>query len=144
MKIANKRHIFKWIVISLAIIVCISVFATIIIFNSPAKTPELSSKTPVTTAVKTPLGIGLSSKIMFVGDVFWSRGVNTWSQTSPLKEAYPFSRLNEFHRDQYDAWVGNMECPSDPNVKSTVYQEDTLLQFNCPSTYLPELSKWFN
>jgi len=30
---------------------------------------------------------------------------------SPLKYTYPFSRLNEFNRDQYDAWISGIECP---------------------------------
>jgi len=144
MKIAKKHPIFKWLIISVVIIVGLSALAFALSLNNSAKAPDATSNARVTPVVTAPLEVGLTSKIMFVGDIFWSRGVNTWSGASPLKEAYPFSRLSEFHRDQYDAWVGNMECPADPNVKSTIYQEDTLLQFNCPSTYLPELAKWFN
>ena len=70
--------------------------------------------------------------------------MNTWAQASPLKEAYPFSGLSGFNRSDYDAWIGNMECPTDPNVQPTTHEEEELLMFNCPATYLPELAKWFN
>ncbi|HEX9153400.1 MAG TPA: CapA family protein [Candidatus Saccharimonadales bacterium] len=86
---------------------------------------------------------GVETKIMFVGDVFWGRAVNRTAQASALKEAYPFSRLNEFRRENYDAWVGDLECPSVPGVNQPYAQEVESLQFNCSSAYLPELAKWF-
>lgn len=78
-----------------------------------------------------------------MGDVFWGRYINDWSMKSPQKYAYPFSRLNEFHREQYDAWVGNLECPSVDGVQMTSAQMEATLTFNCDPAYLPEAAKWF-
>lgn len=86
----------------------------------------------------------IASKIMVVGDVFFSRYTNTAAIKSPLKYQYPFARLNEFHRDKYDAWVGDMECPVTDFPQPTAAEEEATLSFNCSDKYLPEMSKWFN
>jgi poly-gamma-glutamate synthesis protein (capsule biosynthesis protein) len=62
---------------------------------------------------------------------------------SKLKYAYPFSRLNEFHRDQYNAWISGLECPLKTGVNMTSAEEDSTLTFNCSPDYLPEAKKWF-
>jgi len=85
----------------------------------------------------------LESKALFMGDVYWGRYINEWSQKSPLKTAYPFSRLDEFHRDKYDAWVADLECPTVPSVHLTAAEEEETLNFNCDPSYLPEAAKWF-
>lgn len=84
-----------------------------------------------------------SSKMLVMGDVYWGRYINDWSQASPLKTAYPFSRLSEFERDKYDAWIADMECPLTNNPKVSSKEEDNTLQFDCSPSYLPEAKKWF-
>lgn len=91
---------------------------------------------PVTTA-------SVTSNILFTGNSFWGRNTNDWSMASPLKYAYPFSRLDEFHRDKYDAWVSGLECPTADDVHMTAAQMEVNLQFNCDPAYLGEASKWF-
>jgi poly-gamma-glutamate synthesis protein (capsule biosynthesis protein) len=86
---------------------------------------------------------GMSSRVLFMGDTYWGRGINLWSQRSPLKEAYPFSGFKDFGRENYDAWIANLECPSVPGVNQSYAVEVEKLSFNCPSTYLPEAAKWF-
>ncbi len=93
--------------------------------------------------VAPPAPIGLQSNILFMGDVYWGRYMNEWSLASPLKEAYPFSRLNEFRRSQYDAWVANLECPAVTGAHPTAAAEEATLNFNCPPSYVPEAAKWF-
>lgn len=88
--------------------------------------------------------VAASSRVLFAGDVFWGRRLNTWSQASPLREAYPFSGLHGFDRGSYDAWVANLECPTVPGVVPTEHEEERLLRFNCPVDYLPELARWFS
>jgi poly-gamma-glutamate synthesis protein (capsule biosynthesis protein) len=69
--------------------------------------------------------------------------MNDWAMDSPLKTAYPFSRLNEFHRDQYNAWITGLECPTKSGVHMTSAEMEVALQFNCSPDYLPEAAKWF-
>lgn len=84
----------------------------------------------------------LESHILIGGDVYWGRKMNDWSQQSPLKQAYPFSKLHEFGRDSYDAWIANLECPSVPN-KDQAAGDSSLTNFNCNPEYLTEAKKWF-
>ena len=93
--------------------------------------------------VKIPQPNSISSNVLFTGNTYWGRYINDWSMASPLKYEYPFSRLNEFHRDQYDAWISGLECPLVAGVSMTSAQEDSTLTFNCSPNYLPEAAKWF-
>ena len=107
-------------------------------FNKP-----IAATTVQTAPVPVPTASSLESKMLVMGDVYWGRYINDWSQASPLKYAYPFQRLNEFERDKYDAWIANMECPLTNNPKVSSAQEDTYLKFDCSPAYLPEAKKWF-
>ncbi len=80
---------------------------------------------------------------LYFGDVFWGRYVNDWAQASDLKEAYPFSGLADFNRDDYQAWIGSLNCPITDRQVSSAAQEETLT-FNCTPNYLSEAKKWFN
>ena len=92
---------------------------------------------PVVTATS------LESRMLVMGDVFWGRYINDWSQQSELTYAYPFSRLAEFEREKYDAWINDLECPITNNSKVSRAVEDTTLSFDCSPEYLPEAKKWF-
>src|SRR4051812_5989444 len=59
--------------------------------------------------------VSVSTNSLFFGNAFWGRYMNDWSMASPLKTAYPFSRLNEFNRKDYDAWITGLECPTVAN-----------------------------
>jgi poly-gamma-glutamate synthesis protein (capsule biosynthesis protein) len=85
-----------------------------------------------------------SSTMLFTGNIYWGRAIDAAAKKSEQKEAYPFSRLNEFHKDDYQAWIAGLECPTVPGVTPTVYEEETLLKFNCSAEYLPEAAKWFD
>lgn len=96
------------------------------------------------TTKAAPKPVSIKANTLFLGDVYWGRYMNKWSNDSPLKTAYPFSRLNEFNRDSYDAWIANLECPTVAGFSQTPAQEDATLSFNCSPDYLPEASKWFS
>ncbi|NTW62318.1 CapA family protein [Candidatus Saccharibacteria bacterium] len=96
-----------------------------------------------TIAPKTVQPRSVSSNVLFLGNTFWGRYVEDWSMASPLKYSYPFSRLNEFQRDKYDAWISGIECPIVASVHMTSAEQEQALQFNCSPNFLPEASKWF-
>ncbi len=103
---------------------------------------------PMQTMVQKPLpqrpyAVKASSNTLFTGNAYFSRYINDHAMQSELKFAYPFSRLGEFHREQYDAWVTGLECPTVAGLQQTSAQEDATLSFNCNPQYLPELAKWF-
>ena len=95
------------------------------------------------TAVVEAKAKSISSNVLFFGNTYWGRYINDWSMASSLKYTYPFSRLNEFHREDYDAWISGLECPTVAGVSLTSAEEDSTLAFNCSPDYLPEAAKWF-
>jgi len=80
--------------------------------------------------------------LLWFGFVFWGRYVNDWAMASELKEAYPFSRLSDFEKEKYNAWIAQLDCPITDRVIDSKTMDQTLM-FNCTSNYLPEASKWF-
>ncbi|MEI6850871.1 MAG: CapA family protein [Candidatus Saccharibacteria bacterium] len=92
---------------------------------------------------KAPQPKTISSNVLFFGNTFWGRYINDWSMASSLKYEYPFSRLSEFNRNQYDAWISGIECPTAVGVNMTSAEQEQALQFNCSPEYLPEVAKWF-
>ncbi len=97
----------------------------------------------IATSRPAPRAVAVQSNVLFTGNAYFSRYINDHAMKSELKFAYPFSRLGEFHRDQYDEWVTGLECPTVAGLQQTSAQEDATLSFNCNPQYLPELVKWF-
>src|SRR5664279_1179066 len=136
----NHKRGLWWAVIILTLLIAGGF--TINYLYQHAHSPEPDKNAPKAVVVEAKPQT-FSSNMLFMGDVYWGRYINDWSQASPLKTAYPFSRLNEFHRDQYDAWIADLECPTVNGVNITSATEDATLTFNCSPTYLPEAAKWF-
>jgi hypothetical protein len=142
------RYTRKHILIVVCAVVCIAaaIFAALMIVNRDSGDSDKSTTSQAgqqSEELFEPATGHIETRILFMGDMFWGRAVNKWAQASPLKEKYPFSRLGEFNRAGYDAWVANLECPSVPGVDQPYSLEVQSLLFNCPSTYLPEAAKWF-
>ncbi len=141
MKRVKRRTGWWWKAGALTLIgVVVLVGAFFVLWTPPQRAGAPSSNTDKKQSAQP---VGISSNALFFGNMYWGRYINDWSMKSPLKTAYPFSRLNEFHRDQYDAWVAGLECPTVAGVSMTSAEEDATLQFNCSPNYLPEAAKWF-
>lgn len=106
----------------------------------PVVQPTISSETRTSRPAQPRV---LTSRMLIMGNSFWGRYTNDWAMAHPLKQTYPFSRLNEFHRDQYDAWISGLECPTVPGLSISSAQMDETLAFNCDPSYLAEAAKWF-
>lgn len=123
------------------IIVAAAAFGTICVLGNRAESPQTAVETPQETPP--PVPVSIEANTLFLGDIYWGRYLNEWSMASELKTAYPFSRLNEFERGKYDAWIANLECPTVPGFTQTSAQEEATLSFNCNPEYLAEAAKWF-
>ena len=136
----GKRELLTPVVIILFAIIIIGLITAVFVYQATQnKEPEVSEvveKVP-------PIPVSIEAKTLFVGDTYWGRYVNDWAMASPQKTGYPFSRLGEFNRTSYDAWIANLECPTVPGFTQTSAQEDATLSFNCSPDYLPEAAKWF-
>lgn len=124
-----------------ALCTIIGVLVVLIVGNAAHSPARQQAHSPNDKPAARPVSV--SVRTLYFGNAYWGRYMNDWSMASPLKTAYPFSRLNEFHRDQYDAWIAGLECPTVAGFSQTSAQEDATLSFNCSPSYLPEAAKWF-
>ena len=136
----HKKKRFTLFLAILIILSSVAVLAWLFVSGLEQGTSEIQTQQTVKAE---PKPVSIKSNSLFTGNTFWGRNINQWSMASDLKTAYPFSRLNEFHRDQYDAWVTGLECPTVAGFSQTVAQEEATLSFNCSPDYLPEAAKWF-
>lgn len=141
MKLRDKRKWGKWITISIAgaLLITACVVLAILLTGHRAAAPT----TKDLDVVKPPAPTSLRSNSLFFGNAFWGRNINAWSQANELGYGYPFSRLNEFNRGDYDAWIAGLECPTVKGLDLTVAEQEATLSFNCPPEYVPEAAKWF-
>jgi poly-gamma-glutamate synthesis protein (capsule biosynthesis protein) len=137
----NKKNLLTLAILAAVIIAIGGIGCAAVYKFWPVETPK---PVAATKPVVKPHAVSAQSNTLFVGDIYLGRSVNVWAQASPLKYAYPFSKLSEFHRDTYNAWVANLECPTVAGLHLTPAQEEATLNFNCDPGYLPELAKWFN
>ncbi len=134
------RKIFVRTIISVGLVVGIGLATNFLLtrnLNQGAKNePQAQLPPPPTTT-------SVQTKMLFTGNVYWGRYINDWSMASELKFKYPFSRLDEFKRQDYNAWISGLECPLMPGLAFTSAQEEATLSFNCRPEYLPEAKKYF-
>ena len=115
---------------------------TLIFITNKPKVEEVQKSQ--TQRVTTPaVQQKITSSMLFVGEVFWGRGIEYFANRSPLKYAFPFSGLTTDVRSKYDNWIGDLECPVTTTDIPYQTQVDHL-QFNCRPEYLSEAKKWFN
>lgn len=82
----------------------------------------------------------ISGRYLLNGTVTWARAVE---QQARGDYHQPFSMLNTFNRDQYDAWSTDFECPITNNTVPYATQISKLI-FNCRPEFLPAAAKYFN
>ncbi len=82
----------------------------------------------------------VAGRYLFTGTTYWARAIETEAHGD---YAQPFSQLNTFHRDKYDAWQTDMECPVTNHVEPYADQVKLLI-FNCRPEFLPYFTKYFN
>lgn len=87
----------------------------------------------------------LHGRYLFNGTTVWARQVekDSLSANGTYDYAHPFSKLDSFNRENYDAWSTDFECPITNNIVPFRQQVDNLV-FNCRPEFLKEASKYFN
>ncbi len=103
--------------------------------------PKASTTTTQVTAA-TEKHEGITSHIMFAGDVNWGRFTQRRAEASGKGYAYLMSGIQPSERAAYDAWIANFECPV--TSKDVPYATQVaILKFNCRPEYLSALAKYF-
>jgi len=142
MKLPHRRKL-RWFIAGVSAAVIVLAIGVYIVWSLSRSSSPSAQQSPTPAVVQSPTPVSAKANTLFFGNMYWGRYINDWSMASPLKTAYPFSRLNEFHRDQYDAWITGLECPTVAGFTQTSAEEDETLSFNCSPSYLPEAAKWF-
>ncbi|MDD3774206.1 MAG: hypothetical protein PHW50_02940, partial [Patescibacteria group bacterium] len=101
----KKRKLIWWII---GIILLLGIIAITYYYFSKFQDNTQNETIEIKEIVKPNQ---LEIKKMYFGDVFWGRSINDWAQASELKEKYPFSGLSTFNRENYQAWIGSLNCP---------------------------------
>lgn len=133
----------QWVHIIILLTVLIGATISAVFIGSKLLAPKLSDEVIQVVKKKSPEPATISSNVLFTGNIFWGRYINDWASASELGFAYPFSRLNEFNRSEYNAWISGLECPIVSGINISSADMDATLAFNCSPDYLPEASKWF-
>ena len=89
--------------------------------------------------------VEVNGKYLFSGTVVIARAVERYAvdENGTRDYSQPFSRLDEFEPDKYNAWIVDLECPVTEEVVSYQRQIQNLV-FNCPPEFLPEMAKYFD
>lgn len=136
---ARKRYLCWLLAATLLFLALVNGFVFYLIKNS-----EKTLDNMPLVAVRPPTAESVSAKILFTGNSFWGRYTNDAAMKTDKPYEFPFARLGEFGRENYDAWVTGLECPTTEKAANmTSAQMEEALVFNCNPAYLPEFAKWF-
>ncbi len=137
---AGRKHNIKWLLVAAVGVGVVVLLGGCVVLSQLQA--SINRSEPISYK-DDPRPLRIDTNTLFMGNVYWGRFINDWSMKSDLKTAYPFSRLHEFNRTQYDAWIAGLECPTVAGFSQTAAEEDATLSFNCSPDYLPEAAKWF-
>jgi poly-gamma-glutamate synthesis protein (capsule biosynthesis protein) len=123
----HRQVIWRPLVLALALLSACSTTTGEPAPTSPADASESAVAAP-TLAV---------SDVLVTGDVSWARFMEEWAHERPR---WPFQGLGQF--GDYDAMVGNLECPvlhSDANPA----EQEARLAFHCEPMFLGPFARYF-
>lgn len=147
MHIAKPKRPFRYLWVALAALIAVSAAtaAYLLLATTAQPTTDDKAEGSVVTTPEPARVVSIESKMLFTGNTFWGRYVDDWAAKQADRYAAPFSRLDEFGRDDYDAWITGLECPTTQQGTSMTSAEmQATLTFNCDPAYLPEFAKWFD
>ena len=126
--------------LAVVIAVVVMLVAVVVLWPDHSAAPAHTAAEPA--VAKTARPDGVTSHILFVGDVFWGRTIQTKAEASGQGYKYITSGLSKTDWDQYNAHIANFECPITTKDVPLELQK-TILKFNCRPEYLANLAQWF-
>lgn len=133
----------KKVILAIIGIATVAAITCVVLINNANKETELSSQTESETTPPDPKITQINAKYLFVGTTFWGRNTNKSARASELGTTYPFSQLDTLGRENYQAWIGGLECPI-TDAGHNYAEEEKIFKFNCDPDYLPEAARYFN
>lgn len=139
---SSRRHLLA--IVIFIILAALLIASCAILLGQRYTNHDLNNKIPEQRKIKLqPKITSAHSHWLFMGDIFFGRYIDDWSEASKLGVKYPFQNLGQFERQNYNAWIANFECPSVAGLNISSAAMDSTLTFNCDPKYLPEAAKWF-
>lgn len=132
----NKPRTRRIILLVFCITLLTGLLIVVKVLNNKPKHPPLITENTTTTQRSGEV----RGKYLFNGTVTWARAVE---QQARGDYSQPFSKLDTFNRDMYDAWSTDFECPITNNTVPYRTQIENLI-FNCRPEFLPYASKYFD
>lgn len=133
--------VFKIVLATLSV-AALTTIACVVVANLSKPQETEQPKEEVVETPPDPKITQFDAKYLFVGTTFWGRNTNKSARASELGVTYPFSQLNTLGRENYQAWIGGLECPV-TDAGHNYNEEDKIFKFNCDPDYLPEAAKYF-
>lgn len=110
--------------------------------NTNTTETENSSAEPTPSTVASADTV--TGRYLFTGTIVPARGVEQQAQRADgsIDFYQPFSQLDSFNPEEYDAWVTDLECPiTDANM--TFRQQVETLIFNCRVGFIDPIIEYF-
>lgn len=135
----SKKHSLKWKIVAILFLVVVVGGGLWFFQKGNHSLSSIVKKEP-----PKPQPVRVEGKYLFNGTVVWARYMQQWSKNpdGTLNYAYPFSGLDTFNRQAYDAWTADLECASGAEEISDASAINDLI-FNCRPEFLPEAAKYF-
>lgn len=145
---AERRHRLRLVLLITAVAVLIAggMSGSWLLFRHKlrpvAANAAVETQKPAIPAPVKPAYTAATGHYLFNGTIFWGRAIER-----DARKAGNFGRslgnIATFHRENYDAWMGDLECPvADLTVP---YQRQVdLLNFNCPPEFASYFTKYFD
>lgn len=146
MQSIKPKHAFRFAWFGLgALLIAVIVVGLYQLISISTQPTSSKLESPILDQPEPARIVSIQSKMLFTGNSFWGRYTNEWAMKQTDRYAAPFSRLKEFNRKSYDAWITGLECPTTKEGASmTTAEMQATLTFNCDPAYLPEFAKWFD
>jgi hypothetical protein len=121
----NRHRIIKSVIL-LAVIATLLIGARFYVTNSGEVVSTLDGESQELSADKI---VALEAKVLNFGSLSWADG-----SVDHISSQTPFSSLSQFTRSDYDAWIGNLNCP-------VVSQKTTS---SCDELKVPDFAKYYS
>ena len=135
----NYRRMWLYVGLGLCVVLLSCVVGYIISRDKPTTQPAQTASVQQVQQ-QAPDFTSVEGRYLFNGTIVLARAVEKYARGD---YAQPFSQLNTFNREQYDAWYTDFECPITPNIVPYEQQINNLV-FNCRPEWLPEMTKYVN
>ena len=138
------KSVYLWLAISCGLLLVVAM-AVFFIQRDADSPQDIVANNQLVSDQAPPPASALVGRYLLAGTLVWDRGVETWSKVNGIEidPNQPFSGLDTYNPEQYDAWVADLECPTSALDLPEEAGADHRLEFNCRQEYLTPARSYF-